>query len=47
VADPTHSISFYDEDCLDKFLKLISQDKKFKGTAFLAHNAGGYDHALD
>jgi hypothetical protein len=43
MADPTDNISFYGEDCLDELLKLILQDKKFKGTAFLAHNAGGYD----
>jgi hypothetical protein len=42
MADPTDSISFYGEDCLDEFLKSILQDKKFKGTTFLAHNAGGY-----
>jgi hypothetical protein len=43
MAAPTDSISFYGEDWLDEFLKLILQDKKFKGTTFLAHNAGGYD----
>jgi hypothetical protein len=37
------NITFYGEDYLDEFLKLILQHKKFKDTMFLAHNAGGYD----
>jgi hypothetical protein len=43
LADPSDRISFYGEDCLHEFLKRVLQDKKFKKTTFLAHNAGGYD----
>jgi hypothetical protein len=43
MADPSDRFSFYGEDGLDEFLKFVLQDKKFKKTTFLAHNAGGYD----
>jgi hypothetical protein len=43
MADPMNRFSFYGEDCLDQFLKLVLQRKEFKKTTFLAHNAGGYD----
>jgi hypothetical protein len=39
MADPTDKICYYSEDCLDEFLKFILQDKKFKDTTFIAHNA--------
>jgi hypothetical protein len=46
MEDPTDNISFYGEDCLDEFLKLILQDMKFKDTTSLAHNAGEYNCQL-
>jgi hypothetical protein len=33
-------MEFYGEDCLDRFLTLILQDKKYKKCTFIAHNAG-------
>jgi hypothetical protein len=43
MANSTDRIEFYEEDCMDQFLTLILQDKKYKKRTFIAHNAGGYD----
>jgi hypothetical protein len=36
MADPSDRFSLYGKDCLDEFLKLMLQYKKFKKTTFLA-----------
>jgi hypothetical protein len=36
-------LEFYGEDCPDRFLTLILQNKKYKKCTFIAHNADGYD----
>jgi hypothetical protein len=41
---PLRPYFLHGEDCLDEFLKLVLQDKKFKKKTFLTHNAGGYDY---
>jgi hypothetical protein len=43
MANTAERIEFYGEDCLDQFLTLTLQDKKYKKCTFIAHNAGGYD----
>jgi hypothetical protein len=43
MADMGDRIEFYGEDCLDNFLTLVLQNKKYKKCTFIAHNAGGYD----
>jgi hypothetical protein len=43
MANTADSIEFYGEDCLDQFLTLILQNKKYVKCTFIAHNAGGYD----
>jgi hypothetical protein len=43
MANTADRIEFYGEDCLDRFLTLVLQDKKYKKCACIVHNAGGYD----
>jgi hypothetical protein len=43
MANTSDRIEFYGEDCLDCFLTLVLQDKKYKKCTFIAYNAGGYD----